>query len=73
MITNHKCAQCGCDVIYDDGKNELGIRAMPHPESTKYYKAEGKNIIEYYCGVECGLIRYEEENEKTRTKNRNES
>ena len=57
MITHHKCAQCGCDVLHDDGINEQGMHVRKHPAATKYWKAEGTNIIEFYCGVECGFKR----------------
>jgi len=66
MITRHKCAQCGCDVLHDDGLNKIGVPIRKHPAATKYWKGDGDKIIEFYCGVDCGFIKYEEErNEKT--------
>jgi len=61
MITYHDCAQCGTPVLHDDGVNAMGMNVKKHPSATKYFKAKGKNIIEFYCSVECGLKTYEEE------------
>ena len=64
MITQHKCAQCGCNVLHDDCKDQFGNPMQMHPDATKYWKADGRppTIIEYYCGVKCGFIKYELDN-----------